>query len=836
MPPTRKNQPEGPHFKAANDIFTILAFAAEHQVEGQEGAKVIAENICDMLNLFSMKEMATLQKKNKDFFEILQMLFQAIGQSHTTEAKTFLEVCKHKLNTGVNKMLNSGPPPMRGGAQAGGARGDFKAPSLTFILFIIWLLMVGDLMVSPGNAITLSIIANSLTQFVGIPKIQNLLKDIWGAARDAEYPIAYAEGRGVITLSGTEGAKGRAYDKLVHILEDVEQDLDVVEEVVAEAHVAAQTGMLSLVSCAATGTCSFPSDAIVGAALAPLAAADAARPRLSIEQAELEATLESAQKLLKVEEGKYRVWNRNETKIAQLTETVRSIQTQISATNTTAGLVASLPGLSNAGAVAGVLQASAKNVVKQITPANGSLSPVMRLESASTRNVPRLTNGAAKNTLVVRQHRPAKAITSEALVAAGIQEFSVDAAKLVETYGGSELDILALEGFAQTEALMVAAQRAVGTNTKVDKAAIERVVDAVFNGGKAPTTITRALAAVGAAHVSKGSAARETVSALVTEAAGVQAGANARIKRDTTAQALAVVLDHNTRGVMEGTIAKLVDRLVGLNFPGGRAAATRAAGEAIDISRLFGVAPNMDTNDYATAVISCNSDASSTCPKKPYTEMRNKAELLREMATWGVPERFQHVKWNIMVSALFMLPVGLIADAILLTAIGTGGFVGRWTMWGVKERELRLQEAEANTKRRIAGANAEEQRKQAMAAAIHARELALVARAGTESPRAAAAMAAAARPRTPPRSASPPMPNARLALLKADLNAADTKVARASRASSVARSSKARNAISAARDARRAAEAERDAALEAYIVAGGIPPAEGGGRTRKIRR
>jgi len=753
---TRKNlnKPVGPHLNSLNKIMQLLKFSAEHHVTNDTGVKSIAKGVCDMINLFTVKELVELQKKDTQFFEVIQALFYAIGHSSSKSSKVFMSICKTELGE-KNKILNSVnsekiSPLSSKLIQAGGGFG-----TMTIIVMIMWLLMCVDLLANPGTAVTLSIVMKYLLSYSGVDKVNDFVKGLFGVEEETKFPIAFAEGRGVHTLSDTDGASGKAYRKLRLMNDEVEEDVDLAEEVVVESHVKSTVGMANLVSCASTGTCSSPIDTMVGMALNPLAAADAARPKLSAEQLANEESLKSLQTQLATEEGRW-FMNKNPSKITSLTESITTLQAQITAKNIQQGLVKTLPSLSNAAEVTGVLRNVSRNLVKQVS-FNGNTPSSLILRPAL-------------NSSVVLHRNKASVITSEALVAVGINGFSVEIEKIAKHHPESEVDLATVNSFGQAFNLLVEAQQIVGSSTKVDVSKINSLVDKLFKGKKEENKGMVELFGLIKVN-SKDSDAKEVLTALVTEAAGNQALANARRKQNILNAQVSQVLDSNIQSSIHTLVLELTNKLIALGFKGGRDAAEKAAIYAIDTSRMFGVKPNMDTSDYALSVIACMEGGA--CPKKPFTEMRDRGELMREMSSWGILKRFQHAKWNILISLLFMLPTGMIADALLLTAIGVGGCVGRLTLGDPHKRQLVINAARANARRadELAEAKHKKQLRElnlipaALAAPPAANQPAAAALAAPAAPAALAAPAAVNQPA--PAAVNQPAPAAQVAINQA---------------------------------------------------------------------
>jgi hypothetical protein len=676
-------------------IMKIALFASETHVT-EASSRSMAEGVCDMINLFTLKELHEIQKKDKHFFELIHSLFHAIGNSNSKNSTIFKNVCHEKLGKEKNKLMNTSTGSHTGSKllQDGGRFG-----TITIIVMIMWILMSVDLIANPGTAVTLSVIVKYLMTLSGVSGMNTFFQELFGKEKETEYPVAYALGRTVKPLSATQGASGKAYHELRDMTKKVEEDLDETDKIVAVNHVEALVGMASLVSCAAEGTCSEASDTLLGMALTPLAAADAARPKLTAKQLENNEKLNTLSKTLAIEQGRW-FMSRDQKKIEKLQENITAVLTEINATNIQQVILKTQPSLSSLEQITNVVARVGKSVAEQ-GMLNGKVPNTLVLESREN------------SSLTV--HRPkAAVITSEALVAQGVKEFTVEIATIAKHHPGTELDMASLQAFGKAYDLKIQAQQTVGISTTVDKSKIARLVERVFSGGKEPEGMMQI---VGFSQVSKHSEARRILTALVTEAAGNQALANGRRKQSVINSVVSKVLDKNIQESIRTTLEQLTSQIVTQGFKGTRAEAEKVAGEAIDISRIFGVQPNLENTDYALTVITCSQGGS--CPKKPFSELRDRGELLREMSSWGFLERFQHAKWNMFISLLFMLPTGVIADVLLTTVVsllGVGGCISSCLTRGEEEKRKKAELI-------LAAAVAEARRHEELQEVLHRRRL-----------------------------------------------------------------------------------------------------------------
>ena len=732
----RKNGPNanGSHSADLNHIFNIMMLAASTNVENDEALESVSHGICDMCSLFSAKELSTLQKdaKNKEFFNVLKAFFYVLGHSDTKGSKVFRTICSKRLDPKVNKLMNSGISGesastrklinQLGGAKLGGAK--LGHGSLLFIFMVIWSLMCLDLMANPSTAITVSIISRIALSYSGIPWLQNTIKDYFQIEKQLEYPLGYAHGHAVVPLSSREGAEGAAFASLSARGMELDAVLEENTLISSEAHVEGYSGIQNLVRCADSGTCSTPSDAIIGAALRPLKAADDARPRLSAEQLAQQAALQKLEDDLASEKGKWSIWDRDEAAIIVLMETIAAKRAEIVAMDKMAGLAATLPSLGRVKDVVEVVSAISSDALEQVMPPSGMLSsPLARLpgrrlspaKAATANNLALAAPTEAQNT-VLTEYRAPRTISSVALTAIGIKNFSVRVADLAAQYPGAEVDLRTVKAFSDSYQLLAAAQQVVGTDTLVDKDKINELIDSVFNGmgEQARATSSEIMLSLANTPVPKRSAGRKAITALVMEAAAEQAILNARTERDITSAKAAKILDGNIQTSMHNMLELLTNQLMSMSYPGGRKVAEKDARAAIDVSRLFGMKPSLDTMDYAHIVFSCNTGA--PCEKKPYSELRDRAALLREMQKWGLGKRFAHAKWNMILGLLILFSGGLISEAALLSVVGIAGLPGRYAMWGVEkgQQKERLE---------MAAAEAEARRKQEEAELLHQQKM-----------------------------------------------------------------------------------------------------------------
>jgi hypothetical protein len=722
---------KGPHSEDLNDIFSIMMLAASNNVENDDALDNVSHGICDMFSLFTFKELASLQRDNREFFDFMQALFYVLGHSDSKGSKKFISICRKRLDPKVNKLMNSGTPKtsmiMN---QLGGAR--FGHGSIVLIFMVIWALICSDLLANPGTAITMSILSRIALSYSGIPWLKSAVMDYFKVEKQVEYPLAFAQGHAVIPLTNREGADGAAFASLSARGIELDAILDKNTLIASESHVEGFSRIQNLVRCANSGTCSEASDAIIGAALRPLKAADDARPRLSAEQIAQQGMLKKLEEDLSSERGKWSIWDRDEASIIVLMETIAAKRAEIAAMDKMAGLAATLPSLERVGDIVGIVSAISADALDQVTPSSGRLnSPVLRLpgrrlspvkvakanELALT--VPTKPNRAVN---VLTEYRAPRSISSVALTAIGIRNFTVRVTDLAAQYPGAEIDLRTVKAFSDSYQLLAAAQQLVGAEISVNPAIINQLVDRVFSGmgEEAGETTSEIAVALANTPVPRRSAGRKAITALVTEAAAEQAILNARTEKDITSVKISKILDGNIQASMRNMLEVLTGQLMSMSYPGGRKVAEKDARAAIDISRLFGVKPNLDTMDYAHIVLACNTGA--PCEKKPYSELRDRAALIREMASWGPGKRFQHVKWNMIFSLLLLLPAGLAAEAALLTLVGIAGMPGRFAMWGVEkgQQKERLEMAAAEARARREQEEAEilhRQRMTALAAA-----------------------------------------------------------------------------------------------------------------------
>ena len=805
---------------------SILMESAEYHVTSDIAAKGIAEGVCDMINLFTVKELEELQKKNSDKFNLIHGLFHAISKSKSRTSMIFKEVCNEKLGKAKNELMNSGNPKLDSRLiQDGGSRG------VLFLIFAgFWVLMCTDLLANPGTAITLSVILKFLQSISGLDRLNNFLQGIFSAVKEEEYPVAYALGRGVVPLLENEGAHGKAYLTLKRKHEEVKVALENSDELGAGERVESLSLMTNLVECAKAGTCSSASDTMIGLGLAPLAAADEARPKLSVNQVEQDAKLKSLEKKLATEQRK---WFKNNAKIAEITQNITKVLTEINATNTLEGVVRTVPSLSDGAAVTRTLSAVGNSVMGELSVNGSSTKPLV------------LNHKGDSSVLVLSAP---KVITSEALVAVGVSNFTVKFANIARRHRGSEVDMAAVNAIGRAYDIKVLAQQTVGGSLKVDVHKVKKLVNDLFKGSEKGEGMMEIFGVERGPEESEG---KDLLTALVLEAAANQAYGNAKRRETIVNVEIAKVLDRNIQETIQETITKVTDIVMNTGFNGTRAEAEEAVKEAVDISRMFGVKPDVNKPDYARAVVLCF--GKGPCPKKPFSELRDRVELLDEMKSWGLDKRFRHASWNMILSGVLMLGTGAIAEVLLTTLvsiIGVGGCLGRCLTQGDKERvqdeEIRLEAARRRAQRTLELENAR-----------HARELneirnprapvvvpgpagvGLIANAAAPVPAVPAGvglLANAAAPVPVPGAAA--AANVGVAGLRARFEQAQRNLSDAENASRAARERRNRNGIIEARARRRRMENAYNVARRAYVNAGGIMPAEEnqGGGTRRRRR
>jgi hypothetical protein len=369
-----------------------------------------------------------------------------------------------------------------------------------------------------------------------------------------------------------------------------------------------------------------------------------------------------------------------------------------------------------------MLKAASKAIIEQVREGNAQLPTSMRLAN----NLNSKPYGNQQVAIPQKSYKPGKQLTVAGLEAAGIAAVKIDVQALAESHPGAQLDVVAVHAIGQINDVLRRAQQTVGAlDTAVDAGKIKQLVEREF---KAPAPSAKPQAFFGLVPSfafntpapSKKSSAQDVILSMALSAAAQAADNNARELEMNAARKLGELFDSNTQRILVETLHKLKDQLVSLDYPGGRGAAELAAQEAMDISRLFGMRPNLQTLEYARSILQCNTGG--PCKKDTFENLQDKTELIRAMKNWGLLQRFNHVKYNIMFSLMSMLSLGGVADALLITIIGLAGLPGRWAMWGVEK-------AQTKQNLEVAAMKLEAGRQRSLQNAVHKKKEELLARA-----------------------------------------------------------------------------------------------------------
>lgn len=720
--PSRSAKRGGEHTDNVIKIFGTLMLAVEHQARGKD-IQVLAENFCEMINLFTVSEIGQLQKKDPKFFSFLQIVFHAIKTSNSQDCKEFVRICESKLRAS-SVLKYSGPPLLMagGGVQEGGG----AAGKLILCALILWMLTCVDLMMNPGDAVTVSLLT-SLVVKLSFGRLSFLTDLLRLSPKAIEYPEKYVNpSLGAVTyVSAGEGAFGSAYEKLAERARALAKDREQLELTKVSADHVVEGGLENLVNCAKSGTCADPVDSLVGTTLAPFKAAQDSRPKLSAEEVANSNALTALESELRTQKGMW-AWaglgERNETLIALLEEKVTALRSTIEATRNVSGIVASLPTLKDRSTVGHMLKAASKAIIEQVREGNAQLPTSMRLAN----NLNSKPYGNQQVAIPQKSYKAGKQLTVAGLEAAGIAAVKIDVQALAESHPGAELDVVAVHAIGQINDVLRRAQQTVGAlDTAVDAGKIKQLVEREF---KAPAPSAKPQAFFGLVPSfafntpapSKKSSAQDVILSMALSAAAQAADNNARELEMNAARKLGELFDSNTQKILVETLSKLTDQLVSLDYPGGRVVAKLAAQEAMDMSRLFGARPNLDTMEYARTILQCNTGG--PCKKDTFENLQDKTELIRAMKSWGLLQRFNHVKYNIMFSLMSMLSLGGVADALLITIIGLAGLPGRWAMWGVEK-------AQTKQNLEVAAMKLEAGRQKSLQNAVHKKKEELLARA-----------------------------------------------------------------------------------------------------------
>jgi hypothetical protein len=704
----------GEHTDNVGKIFGALMLAVEHQARGKD-VQVLAENFCEMINLFTVSEIGQIQKKDPKFFNFLQIIFHAIKTSNSQDCKAFVEVCQNKLRA-TSVLKYSGPPVLMagGGIQQGGGVGG----KLTLCALLLWMITCVDLMANPGNAVTASLLT-SLVVKLTFGKLSFLSDFLKLTPKLEQFPEKYVNpSLGAVTyVSATQGAFGAAYERLAERAKALAADREQLELTKASADHIVEGGMGNLVRCAKTGTCTNPVDSLVGTTLAPFRAAQESRPKISAEEVVKSGALQRAESELRKQSGKWAWGTRNETLIRILQANVTGLRAEIQALHNVSGIVASLPTLKDRSAVGNMLKAASKAIIEQVRDGNAKLPTSMRLA-----NKPNSKPYGNQQVAIQQSYKAGTQLTVAGLEAAGIAPIKVDVQTLADSHPGAELDVVAIHAVGQVNDILRRAQQTVGAlDTTVDASKIKQLIEKEFKAvtsSAKPQSFFGLVPAFGfnkPAPSKTSSAAEDIVVSMALSAAAEAADANARELEANAAQQLGELFDANVQKDLLEALRKITDQLVTLDYPGGRERAEAAAQEAMIVSKLFGMIPNTQTMEYARTILLCNTGG--PCKTDTVANLQDKADLIREIKNWGLLQRFNHVKYNIMFALMSMLSLGGIADALLLTVVGIAGLPGRWATWGVEKEQakqsiqLRALTAEAKRKEEVLRALHEEKQK-----------------------------------------------------------------------------------------------------------------------------
>jgi hypothetical protein len=369
-----------------------------------------------------------------------------------------------------------------------------------------------------------------------------------------------------------------------------------------------------------------------------------------------------------------------------------------------------------------MLKAASKAIIEQVREGNAQLPTSMRLA-----NKPNSKPYGNQQVAIQQSYKAGTQLTVAGLEAAGIAPIKVDVQTLADSHPGAELDVVAIHAVGQVNDILRRAQQTVGAlDTTVDAGKIKQLIEKEFKAvtsSAKPQSFFGLVPAFGfnkPAPSKTSSAAEDIVTSMALSAAAEAADANARELEANAAQQLGELFDANVQKDLLEALRKITDQLVTLDYPGGRERAEAAAQEAMIISKLFGMIPNTQTMEYARTILLCNTGG--TCNKDTVANLEGKADLIREIKNWGLLQRFNHVKYNIMFALMSMLSLGGIADALLLTVVGIAGLPGRWAMWGV-------QKAQTKQNLEVRALTAAASRKEALLLTLHREKQALLQKA-----------------------------------------------------------------------------------------------------------
>ncbi len=671
-----------PHTDNVVKIIELLLNGSVHTPTNND-AKVLAEEFCDLLNMFTLDELKKIKKVDNKFFTLITKLLHAVGDSGTEESRVFMRVCKSKLKA-VEFLKYDGPPLIRNvsGVQKGGD--PFKVPGglMSILCLLIAIFMSYDLLSNPQSATTVVALCSLIAKLTWgkLEWLTDYLKP--RSSTNVLVPVGFVEGSGVVHVSGDEGAQGDAYREAKRYADNLEADEKRLQAGTEAALTTLVVQSRGAVTCFRTQSCPDPATALLGSALTPLIAAEDKRPTVLSALTSNKTALAAIRGALVLENSKWRiVGGRNQTLLDELQANATHLEAAIAAYDATSSLLSNVTGLDNPQAVSALLAKVSQVTFAQIEVGEGQLPG--RVLAFSPLEEKLLYRDPAKNPR--KQARPVGQVqvfkepsmqeTIPELTAAGIQAAAVDLRQLAKTHAGSNLDLAFVQRLGEIPELLRQAVALVPpAGTSVNPKDVGAMVlkffkadkDKMADPFKPPYTVFTALALKSANEV---------------------ATHNLGVAQKQVASSLARILDGNFHRQREKDAEKLANQLVELGLT--RIEAISEAIAAIETSARFGMKPNLDSLDYANTVHNCFKG--HTCPKEKMEDLYERAKFEREVRSWGFLKRLDYVKMNLVFIMFSMLGVGVVTEILIdgipgiLKAglgsieaiVGTGRFIGR---------------------------------------------------------------------------------------------------------------------------------------------------------------
>jgi hypothetical protein len=679
---SRPKLSETPHTDNVVMIMELLLNASVHTPTNSD-AKVLGEQFCDLLNMFTLEELKKIKKVDNKFFTLITKLLHAIGDSGTEESRVFMQVCKSKLKA-TEFLKYEGPPLIRNisGVQEGGAPLKVPGGLMSILCLLIAIFMSYDLLSNPQSA----------TTFAGLCSL--IAKLSWGklewltdylkprSTTNVLVPVGFVEGSGVVHVSGHDGAQGDAYRDAKRYADNLEADEKRLQAGTEAALTTLVVQSRGAATCFGRKSCPDPETALLGSALTPLIAAEDRRPTLLHAISSNKTVLAGIRGQLVVENRKWRfVGGRNQTLLDELQANATWLEAAIAAYDTTSSLLSSVPGLDNPQAVSTLLAKVSEVTFAQIEVGEGQLPGRVLAFSPHEEKLLYRDPGAKqarKQSTTVGQVQvfrapPAQGVTTPELTAAGIENAVVDLRELAMTHAGSNLDLAYVQKLGEIPELLRQAVALVPpAGTSVNTKDVGAMVLKFFKADKKADPFKPPYA---------------VFTALALKSANEVATHNLGVAQKQVASSLARIFDSNFHRQREKDAERLADQLVNLGLD--RMDAMVESIVAIETSARFAMKPNLDNLDYAHTVFNCFKGL--PCPKEKMEDLYERARFEREVRSWSFLKRLDYVKMNLVFVVFSMLGVGVVAEILIdgipgivkaglgsiEAIVGTGRFLGR---------------------------------------------------------------------------------------------------------------------------------------------------------------